>query len=66
MIISYFFISKTYNQADKLKKREQEHTLNKVIEEYDENITAQLFSGTKKTGVDIAQEKINEIFAFES
>ena len=53
-------------KSDKLKKREQEHTLNKVIEEYDENITAQLFSGTKKTGVDIAQEKINEIFTFES
>ena len=46
--------------------REQENTLNKVIEDYDENITAQLFSGTKKTGVDIAREKINEIFTFES
>ena len=53
-------------KSDKLKKREQENTLNKVIEDYDENITAQLFSGTKKNGVDIAREKINEIFTFDS
>jgi GTP-binding protein len=52
-------------KSDKLKKREQENILNTVTKEYDQNITAQLFSGTKKTGVDIAQERINEIFTFE-
>ena len=44
---------------------EQENILNTVTKEYDQSITAQLFSGTKKTGVDIAQERINEIFTFE-
>jgi len=43
----------------------KENILNTVTKEYDQNITAQLFSGTKKTGVDIAQERINEIFTFE-
>jgi GTP-binding protein EngB required for normal cell division len=52
-------------KSDKLKKREQENILNTVTKEYDQNITAQLFSGTKKNGVDIAQERINEIFTFE-
>ena len=51
-------------KSDKLNKREQAKILNKVKTEYEQHITAQLFSGTKKTGVDTAQKRINEIFTF--
>ncbi|MBC8225626.1 MAG: YihA family ribosome biogenesis GTP-binding protein [Gammaproteobacteria bacterium] len=48
-------------KSDKLKKREQLSVFNEVLGEYN-NISVQLFSGTKKIGVDRAQQKIIDVF----
>ena len=52
-------------KADKLKRGASISTLNQVRKEVGDEITAQLFSATKRTGVEDAREALDKMVAIE-
>jgi GTP-binding protein len=51
-------------KADKLKKLEQIEALRSTETSLENVVTIQLFSGTKKDGVDVAKQRLSDIFGY--